>query len=75
MADKKTTRWDQKTPTTKDDSSRIQSAQAQGDKDMSSSGFAARAQSADDENQNDAASSGAGTGGTQGQQGQQSGQK
>ncbi|KAF7946150.1 hypothetical protein EAE96_009153 [Botrytis aclada] len=37
---------------TKEDASRIQSTQAQGGKDMSSLGFAARAQSAGDRNAN-----------------------
>ncbi|CAF9904685.1 MAG: hypothetical protein GOMPHAMPRED_002916 [Gomphillus americanus] len=37
---------------TKSDSSRVQSSQAKGGKDMSSSGFAARAQSAGDRNGN-----------------------
>ncbi|PNP38657.1 hypothetical protein TGAMA5MH_09383 [Trichoderma gamsii] len=51
----------------KGDSSRIQSTQAQGGKDMSSSGFAARAQSAADTAQNAAqsnnsANTGAGSG-------------
>jgi len=40
---------------TKEDASRIQSSQAQGGKDMSSSGFASRAQSAGDRNTNAAA--------------------
>ncbi|KAK1253032.1 hypothetical protein MKX08_004219 [Trichoderma sp. CBMAI-0020] len=55
----------------KSDSSRIQSTQAQGGKDMSSGGFAARAQSAADRSQNAAASMGSGNTGTgQGAQGQ-----
>ncbi|KAF7855380.1 hypothetical protein EAF04_010123 [Stromatinia cepivora] len=37
---------------TKEDASRIQATQASGGKDMSSSGFAARAQSAGDRNNN-----------------------
>ncbi|PYH71856.1 uncharacterized protein BO88DRAFT_403153 [Aspergillus vadensis CBS 113365] len=41
----------------KSDASRIQSTQAQGGKDMSSGGFAARAQGAADRNANVAASS------------------
>ncbi|PYI10958.1 hypothetical protein BO78DRAFT_393488 [Aspergillus sclerotiicarbonarius CBS 121057] len=40
----------------KSDASRIQSTQAQAGKDMSSGGFAARAQSAADRNANNAAS-------------------
>ncbi|TGO67695.1 hypothetical protein BOTNAR_0037g00320 [Botryotinia narcissicola] len=49
---------------TKDDASRIQSTQAQGGKDMSSSGFAARAQGAGDRNANaGGAAAGQGTGG------------
>ncbi|KAI0403187.1 hypothetical protein F4802DRAFT_599330 [Xylaria palmicola] len=40
------------TPMTPADASRIQSAQARGGGDMSSSGFAARAQSAGDRNAN-----------------------
>ncbi|KAM5430748.1 hypothetical protein McanMca71_005176 [Microsporum canis] len=39
-------------PMTKEDASRIQSSQATGGKDMSSGGFAARAQSAGDRNAN-----------------------
>ncbi|KAG7531948.1 hypothetical protein FFLO_04016 [Filobasidium floriforme] len=43
---------DQSTPMTQSDASRIQSAQDKGGKDMSSEGFAARAQSAGDTNAN-----------------------
>ncbi|EFQ35195.1 uncharacterized protein GLRG_10339 [Colletotrichum graminicola M1.001] len=53
---------------TKEDAARIQSAQAQGGKDMSSGGFAARAQSAGDRNANANANAG---GGAQQQGGQQ----
>ncbi|GKZ79988.1 hypothetical protein AnigIFM56816_004197 [Aspergillus niger] len=42
--------------TTKSDASRIQSSQARGGKDMSSGGFAARAQAAADRNANVASS-------------------
>ncbi|ATZ49521.1 hypothetical protein BCIN_04g06580 [Botrytis cinerea B05.10] len=52
------------TKMTKDDASRIQSTQAQGGKDMSSSGFAARAQGAGDRNANTGGyKAGQGTGG------------
>ncbi|KAK1595110.1 uncharacterized protein LY79DRAFT_668305 [Colletotrichum navitas] len=54
---------------TKSDASRIQSAQAQGGKDMSSGGFAARAQSAGDRNANANAGGGAQQQGGQQQQG------
>ncbi|KXH52982.1 hypothetical protein CSAL01_13584 [Colletotrichum salicis] len=53
---------------TKDDASRIQSSQAKGGKDMSSGGFAARAQGAGDRNAN------AGLSGQCGRQGQGGGQ-
>ncbi|KAF7896539.1 hypothetical protein EAF00_006553 [Botryotinia globosa] len=49
---------------TKDDASRIQSTQARGGNDMSSSGFAARAQGAGDRNANaGGAATNQGTGG------------
>ncbi|KAK2058369.1 hypothetical protein LY76DRAFT_646238 [Colletotrichum caudatum] len=63
---------------TKDDASRIQSTQAQGGKDMSSGGFAARAQGAGDRNANANANAGVGAqqqGGQGGQGGQQQGGK
>ncbi|WEW61961.1 hypothetical protein PRK78_007461 [Emydomyces testavorans] len=63
--------------TTQSDASRIQSSQAQGGKDMSSSGFAARAQSAADRSAgggNSGQSQGGKTTGTaSGQQGQSHG--
>ncbi|KAK1459585.1 hypothetical protein CMEL01_02584 [Colletotrichum melonis] len=60
---------------TKDDASRIQSSQNKGGKDMSSGGFAARAQGAGDRNAN-AGVGGQGQGGAgAGQGGQQTGKK
>ncbi|KAK0371835.1 hypothetical protein CLIM01_10804 [Colletotrichum limetticola] len=62
---------------TKDDASRIQSSQDKGGKDMSSGGFAARAQGAGDRNANAGVGGqeqgGAGAGAGQG--GQQAGKK
>ncbi|KAK1980618.1 hypothetical protein LZ30DRAFT_722667 [Colletotrichum cereale] len=58
---------------TQSDKERIQSSQAQGGKDMSSGGFAARAQSAADRNAN--AGGGAQQQGGQGGQQQQGGKK
>ncbi|KAK1965797.1 hypothetical protein LY78DRAFT_681413 [Colletotrichum sublineola] len=60
---------------TKEDASRIQSTQAQGGKDMSSGGFAARAQGAADRNANANAGGGAQQQGGQGGQQQQGGKK
>ncbi|CZT51909.1 uncharacterized protein RSE6_13133 [Rhynchosporium secalis] len=54
----------------KQDAARVQSTQAKGDKDMSSNGFAARAQSAGDKNAN---ASGGGAGGNHNAGGGQAG--
>ncbi|KAK2013662.1 hypothetical protein LZ32DRAFT_657751 [Colletotrichum eremochloae] len=60
---------------TKEDASRIQSTQAQGGKDMSPGGFAARAQGAADRNANANAGGGVQQQGGQGGQQQQGGKK
>jgi hypothetical protein len=54
---------------TQDDASRIASTQAQGGKDMSSGGFAARAQSAGDTNAKQASGGKGGQGAEQGGEG------